>query len=114
MGDGRKYFWLSKLIMSDYRISPAELEEVQAEAIFLAYIIPHPLSYETMHWAVLRAIRKYCVFNPRLIPIQDSDWSVVQPEIPESKIVQLSDYRIPARAKQTPKYQHFSIKNPTQ
>jgi len=100
MTSGQEYFWLAKRIMGDYRIPPQELEEVQAEAIFLAYIIPHPLSYATMHWAVLRAIKKYCVFNPRLIPIQDCAWSVVQPEIPESKIIKLSDYRIPTRLKQ--------------
>jgi|SRR5665647_1884588 len=98
--NGQEYFWLSKRIMGDYRISAEDREEVQAEAIFLAYIIPHPLSYTTMHWAVLRAIKKYCVFNPRLIPIQDCAWSVVQPEILESKVIKLSDYRIPAKTKQ--------------
>lgn len=98
MGDGREYFWLSERIMNDYRLTEQQRQEVQAEAVYLAFTVPYDLSFTLMRWAVIRAIRMHCVTNPRypLLPIhliEETTWSVPPSEVKESNLRRLDNFR---------------------
>jgi len=95
---GYEYFWMCRRVLSGYRIPQNDFAEVLAEAVFLAYVIQYPLTYALIRYACLHAIRRHCGINKKITLISFSDldensWHVFQPEIQESKIVELSKFR---------------------
>ena len=94
---GAEYFWMAKRVMSDYRIPQNVADDVLANAVFLAFIAPHPLSFTLIRWSVLFSIRKYCGVSKKYTFISlseiDDSWMVFQPEPVEDKIIDLSKFR---------------------
>ena len=99
MGNGREYFWLVERVVNQYPwLSFQEREEVIAEAVYAAYVVPYPLSYGLAIWSVRRAISMHAFLRPRYptIPLhllKETTWSIPAPEIPESNLVDLAKYR---------------------
>jgi hypothetical protein len=99
MTNGLRFFWLAERIIDKYRwLSQDEREEVMAEAVFTAFIVPYPLSYALMSWSVKRAIRMHCVLKPQypMIPlhlVKETTWHIEPPEIREPEIINLMAYR---------------------
>ncbi len=99
MANGLRLFWLAERIIAKYRwLSQDERDEVLAEAVFTAFIVPYPLSYVLMSWSVKRAIRMHCVLQPKypMIPlhlVKETTWHIEPPEICEPEIIDLALYR---------------------
>ena len=94
-GGGQEYFWLCKRVMREYRIPDQEYDEVLAHAVYLAYILPYPLSYSLIRWSVLMSIRIHCgIKKYPLVSFSDVDdsWIVHQPEIVEN-VIDLNKFR---------------------
>jgi hypothetical protein len=93
---GLEYFWMARRVMQDYKIGENEFDDVLAHSVYLAFIIPIPLSFTLIRWCVLRAVRIHCgIKKYTLVPFHqlDNSWVVYQPEIQDTKIVKLSDFR---------------------
>jgi hypothetical protein len=99
MGNGSEYFWLADRATRQYFwLSTDEREEVIAEAVFAAFVVPYPLSYALMIWSVRRAISMHVVTRPKYphIPlhlVREKTWHIDPPEIKESNIIDLTKYR---------------------
>ena len=92
---GKEYFWLVERAMQDFRwLTIDEKEEVQAEAVYLCYTLPYPLTYSLALWAVKFAVRKHCskplLSLNRLSP---KFWKVYPTDPPENNVVDLEKYR---------------------
>jgi hypothetical protein len=98
---GLKYFWLADRVIARYRylrLSPTEVDEIRAEAVYGAFVVQYPLSYALMNWAVRRAIGLHCVIKPRyvMIPfhtIKETTWHVDPVEVAERSVIDLTKYR---------------------
>ena len=96
---GKEYFWLVERALKPYFwLSKDERDEVIAEAVYAAYVVPYPLSYALAIWSVRRAISMHVVTRPRYphIPlhlVRDKTWHVDPIEIRESNLIDLSKYR---------------------
>jgi len=97
--DGIQYFWLAERAVKKYFwLSPDEREEVIAEAIYAAYVVPYPLSYVLMMWCVRRAISMHVVTRPKYphIPlhlVKETTWYIDPPEFREPEVIDLTLYR---------------------
>lgn len=96
---GQEYFWLCERVVKQYFwLSHDEREEVVAEAVYAAFVVPYPLSYALMIWCVRRAIAMHVVTRPRYphIPlhlVRDKTWQIPPPEIKESNVIDLTKFR---------------------
>jgi hypothetical protein len=99
MGNGSEYFWIIERVVNKYFwLSRDERDEVIAEAVYAAYVVPYPLSYALAIWSVRRAISMHVVTRPKYphIPlhlVNESTWSIPAPEIHEPEIIDLAKYR---------------------
>jgi hypothetical protein len=104
MAYGQEYFWLVERAVNHYPwLSRDEREEVIAEAVFTAYVVPHPLSYALVIWSVRRAINVHIISlyqypHISLHLVRDKVWHIDPPEIRENNLVDLSQYRQRKRA----------------
>jgi hypothetical protein len=92
---GKEYFWICERAMQDFRwLSETEQEEVLAEAVYLCFTLPYPLTYALAKWAVRFAVRKHCskplLSLNRLSP---KFWKVYPTDPPENNVVDLEKYR---------------------
>jgi len=94
---GLEYFWMAKRVMQDYRIPQNEYEDVLAHSVYLAFIVPLPLSFAVIRWSVLRAVRIHCgIKKYTLVPLhllEENSWQIYQPEIIEDNVIELSKFR---------------------
>ena len=93
---GQEYFWMCRRVMSEYRIPQNDTDDVLAHAVYLAFIVPHPLSYSLIRWSVLMAIRIHCgIRKYTLVPFHtlDDSWVVFQPEVEDNNVVNLEKFR---------------------
>ena len=94
---GLEYFWMVKRVLDDYKIPESVIDDVFAESIFYAFVLPYPLTFNLIRWCVFRSIKKYCVPDRKytLVSFDEVDDSFVvwQPEISDDKIVDLTKFR---------------------
>lgn len=96
VGGGMEYFWMCQRVMHEYLIPDQEVDEVLAHSIYLAFVLPYPLSYSLIRWCVLMSIKIHCgIKKYPLISFSDLDdsWIVLQPEIIDDKVVYLEKFR---------------------
>jgi hypothetical protein len=99
MGNGQEYFWLvERAIRPYFWLSRDERDEVVAEAVYAAYVVPYPLSYALAIWSVRRAISMHVVTRPKypMIPlhlVKETTWHIEPPEIREPEVIDLAGYR---------------------
>ncbi len=92
---GKEYFWLCQRAMQDYRIPDQDIQEVLAHSVYLAFILPYPLSYSLIRWCVVMSVRIHCgIKKYPLVSFEslDDSWTVVQPDVIEN-VIDLNKFR---------------------